>query len=75
MYVGYKLLPMARNNIMTSVRLGGLKLCRVGHVNTFYKIFNDLHGLMALNGHSGATDCTLIPSESQMDTTMVFLMV
>ena len=27
---------------------------------------------MALNGHSGAPDCTLIPSKSQMDPTIVF---
>ena len=27
---------------------------------------------MALNGHSGAPDCTLIPSKSQMDPTIAF---
>ena len=75
MYVAKKLLPMARNNIMASRRLVGLEKCRVSHGNTFCKIFNNLHDLMALNGHSGATDCTQIPSNSKMDPTMVFFMV
>ena len=30
---------------------------------------------MALNGHSVAPDCTLIPSETKTDPTTVFLMV
>ena len=60
---------------MTSMRSGGLKLCRVSHVNTFYEIFNDLHDLMVLNGHSGAPDCTLIPSMCKMNPTTGFLMV
>ena len=60
-----KLLPMPRDNITTSM----------SHVNTFCEILNDLHGLMALNGHSGPPDCILILSETKMNPTMVFLMV
>ena len=51
--VAWKLLPMARNNIMASMRLCGFEIWRVIIVSTFCEIFYDLHGLMALNRHSG----------------------
>ena len=73
--MAWKLLSMARNNIMSSTKLGDDNLCRVSHVNTFCEILNDLHGLMALNGHSGAPDCILIPSYGKMDPTIGFLMI
>ena len=62
---------MPRNNIMTSMRLGGPKFRIFCHVNTLCEISIDLHGLMALNRHSGASNCTLILSKSQMDPTIV----
>ena len=72
LYVAWKLLPMARNNTMALLKSRGVNFQTFGHVNTFCEIFNDLHGLMALNGHSRAPDCTLIPSKSQMDPTIAF---
>ena len=71
MYVAQKLLPMPKNNIMTSMRLGGLNFRIFCHVNFLCEISIDLRGLMALNWHSGAPDCTLITSKSQMDPTNV----
>ena len=75
LYVAWKLLPMARNNIMDPVRFSGLRKWIISHVNTFCKISNDLHGLMALHRHSGAPNCTKISSKNQMDPTTVFLVV
>ena len=69
------LLPIPMNNIMTSMRSGGPKFRIFCHVNTFCEISSYLQHLMALNGHSGAPNCTKISSKNQMSPTTVFLVV
>ena len=64
--------PHAQEQHHDPHEVGGLKFGIFCHANTFCEISNDLHGLMSLNGHSGAPDCTLIPSQSKMDPTIVF---